>query len=362
MWFRRKYTDEIKRLKKTLEKTEEDKEQLQVEFHEQIKKKNEIISELELDKETTSSVLNLLLHGSSLLDTIRNSIAVSSDVLLSEHSILEDMNQKFLETRESLDHMMQCAERITEQSTENQSSSQKLDAITQSIGDHINLIKGIAEQTNLLSLNATIEAARAGEAGKGFVVVANEVRNLATKVKQTSQGIEMLMKKIRLYSNEINESMHDNNLLAQDVFNASDKTIDMVSELISGSKHMKKVIKEAAYCAFINTVKLDHVVWKNNIYGLVNREEFDAEVNTHTMCRLGRWYFSGAGKTYFSQYPSFDKINIPHELVHSSGKNALESGRNAKKTDMFEALIVMESASEDTVKYLDELFNDSISE
>jgi methyl-accepting chemotaxis protein len=67
---------------------------------------------------------------------------------------------------------------------------------TKEIGKIIDVIGGIAHQTNLLALNATIEAARAGEYGKGFSVVAEEVRKLADKARQSAEQVAVLVSTI----------------------------------------------------------------------------------------------------------------------------------------------------------------------
>ncbi|WP_348731955.1 methyl-accepting chemotaxis protein [Rheinheimera texasensis] len=304
------------------------------------------------------SVCATMLMGGAMLGQIREELAKNAGALEHEHQALSALDDIFGQTHQALANLDQRASQISKDAEQSASVTAILDGTANAINQLISSIQEISDQTNLLALNAAIEAARAGEAGRGFAVVADEVRQLAGKAHQASNQIEQLVRQIIDQTGQIRSTVEQSRHSANDVATSSSQIGAVVEQVINTSSHMQSVINQSATMAFLNTVKLDHAVWKHQVYQLIQQQRFADTVNAHTECRLGKWYFEGEGKKRYSGKRSFQQLDIPHKAVHQSGREALAAGQRGDFAAMQQSLLQMEQASAQVTDLITQLQQD----
>jgi len=301
-------------------------------------------------------LLNNVLHSSLALEELRELIAKNATALQDESGAMDTTLEQ---SSEAISFLDQVNEVVTEMSNDTETARESAEESVELSGNITGLasqIKQISMKTNLISLNASVEAARAGDAGKGFSVIAQEVRELALSAKEASQSISDFAKEIGQCVGRVDLAVGTINQKLGHLSTSATQLNDTMRSSVDGSTRMIKVLSETTSETFIRTVKMDHIVWKNAVYRVINKTS-DAAISTfadHKGCRLGKWYLDKGARLY-GHLHVFKEIDEPHDQVHRSGIEALQADQEGQPDDCLAHLQRMERSSEVVINLLSRL-------
>ena len=212
-----------------------------------------------------SVVMKCIVDAMRQLEGIRETVLATYQRIDAENQSVANINELFSDSATTLSKIVTDMSGLNVQMGSMSERISGLSTTADNINKFVTTITSISDQTNLLALNAAIEAARAGDAGRGFSVVADEVRALATETNKSATEVSELVNGIIQSTSKavsgVNELRGNNEQLETGINQLNGSYEVMVQHCDS----MKSTISEGAIATFIQTVKLDHVVWKAEV-------------------------------------------------------------------------------------------------
>jgi len=154
-----------------------------------------------------------------------SSSASASSKLTSEASLQSK------EGLESISETINVVDALAAELVESQEVINQLAQDSHKIESILEVISTISDQTNLLALNAAIEAARAGEAGRGFAVVADEVRNLASKTGSSANEIHSMIDQLQTTARKAVDTMEKGGQLSEQCKQQANQTGNVLEQI-----------------------------------------------------------------------------------------------------------------------------------
>ncbi len=174
--------------------------------------------------------------------------------------------------------------------------------------------------------------------------VLNSIESIASISEENSAAVE----EVSASAEEMTAQVEEVSAAAQSLRDMSQKFLDAISIF-----KLTNTVKQ------IDTFKLAHIKWVDDLKAmLAGRKELNAEdVVDHTECLLGKWMMKQEGSE-LSLSPAFQAIKKPHQTMHQHTGMIISLFVNGDFTGAKEALMELETYSNEIVQQLTILEND----
>jgi len=333
---------------------------------------------------TFSNVIEKLNNNTHVLASTSSSISTSSNnqaaSLEETAASIDEITTNIQLNTESIIKMSQLSDKLNDTASTGNTLAKNTSIAMEEINDKISqinesitIIDQISFQTNILSLNAAVEAATAGEAGKGFAIVAQEVRNLASRSAEAAHEIKSLVEEatqkaiegknvsstmITGYNDldnqiketksiidevtstseeqkskilQINDAISDLDKMTQENASSVSNLSKISYEVEDLSLQIENTIKKAKFdneykdmvcdIDFVNIVsnhKRNHIEYKAKHFERLN-EFTDFNIDDTNECNLGHWIVNEEkNNSPFTKTNEWKELKRCHDLVHNN--------------------------------------------
>src|SRR5690606_20758618 len=86
------------------------------------------------------------------------------------------------------------------------------------------------------------------------------------------------------------------------------RSAETLDEMVVLGEHMSSLIERIALGSFCEAVKLDHLLFKLDVYQRLFQQDSNTQLSSHTSCRLDRWYQSSEAVELYGRERSFQQL------------------------------------------------------